>query len=282
MNGLPQYVNFLIVEIDKQYRRLFNRVRDFHAHSNYSDGRFLSRMVRAAQEAGLEAFGFTDHCSVSSREAMQHARASMGFNLDITYERRRDSIERLRREVSGIEIYDAVEMDYDPRDESEISDFLTEAAFDYALGSVHSVDGLNVQYPSDFEEMSSNELDRFVDRYFENLVSLIESELFDVAAHPDLIERTPVLRGRATETHYRRAARAFADSRTVPEINAGRALREEGIVHPSSPFLDILREHGTRVTIGTDAHHPDEVGERAVFLDNFLQETGIEPVTPLD
>lgn len=256
-------------------------MRDFHVHSNYSDGRFLDRMVHAAREAGLDGVGFTDHCNVSSRESMQTARASKGFNLDITYERRRKGIECLR-EDSEIEIYDAVEMDYDPRDETEIRAFLTGAAFDYSLGSVHSVNERNVQYPSNFEGMSDDELDRFVDRYFEKLVALIESELFDVAAHPDLIERTPALRDRATETHYRRAARAFADSRTIPEINAGRALRDAEIVHPSPTFRAILREYDTPITIGSDSHQPDEVRERTAFLDDYLRDIGLEPVTPLD
>lgn len=238
-------------------------------------------MVRAAREAGLDGVGFTDHCNVSSRESMQTARASKGFNLDITYERRRRGIERLREE-SEIEIYDAVEMDYDPRDETEISAFLSEADFDYTLGSVHSVTGQNVQFPSNFEGMSADELDQVVDRYFEKLVSLIKSELFDIAAHPDLVERTPALRDRATETHYRRAARAFADSRTVPEINAGRALRDAEIVHPSPAFRAILREYVTHVTIGSDSHQPDEVRERASFLEDFLMDSDLEPVSPFD
>jgi len=43
-------------------------VRDYHVHSNYSDGRFLFQMVRAADEAGLDGVGFADHCTVTERE----------------------------------------------------------------------------------------------------------------------------------------------------------------------------------------------------------------------
>lgn len=55
--------------------------------------------------------------------------------------------DRTREEVD-IEIYDAVEIDYDPRDEAEISGFLEEAEFDYSVGSVHEVAGTNVQVSS--------------------------------------------------------------------------------------------------------------------------------------
>ena len=256
-------------------------MRDFHTHTNYSDGGFLKGMVRAAEEAGLEGIGFTDHCTISSRERPAAVRALYGFNLDVTYERRRRAIESQRdRDDIAIEIYDGVEMDYDPRDEAEIRDFLAEADFDYAIGSVHAVDGLNVQVPSNFADLSDAELDRIVDDYFENLVSLVESELFDVAAHLDLIERTPALRGRATSDHYERVAAALADSRTVPEINAGRAVADAAIVHPVEPFLETLREYDVPVTVGSDAHAPDEMDDRVTFLEEFLDERGLEPVAP--
>ncbi|GAB3665457.1 PHP domain-containing protein [Halopiger thermotolerans] len=254
-------------------------MRDFHIHSNYSDGENLGEMVGAAEAADLEGVGFADHCNVSSRDRLERMRGRYGFNLDLTYERRRRAIERLREQRS-IEIYDAVEMDYDPRDADAIADFLEEADFDYAIGSVHAVDGGNVQVPSNFADLSDDALDDVVDEYFDHLVSLVESELFDVAAHVDLIERTGSLRGRATTDHYRRVARAFADSRTVPEINAGRALTDEGIVHPTDEFLEILREHDVAVTVGTDSHAPGEIGDRADFLEDFCAREGLEPAAP--
>ncbi|QLK25643.1 PHP domain-containing protein [Natrinema zhouii] len=254
-------------------------MRDFHVHSNYSDGDFLKGMVRAAESAGLEGVGFADHCNVASRERHESMRSVYGFNLDLTYERRRQGIDRLRTEF-GLEIYDAVEMDYDPRDEAAIDAFLSEAGFDYAIGSVHDIDRNNVQIASNFTAMSETERDAVVDRYFETLIALIESELFDIAAHVDLLERTPPLRGRATIDHYRRVANALADSRTVPEINAGRALTDAEIVHPSGPFLAALRERDVAVTLGTDSHHPSEIPDRADFLAEFVDETGLEPITP--
>ncbi|SIR64892.1 PHP domain-containing protein [Natronorubrum thiooxidans] len=256
-------------------------MHDFHTHTNYSDGRFLEGMVQAADSAGLEGIGLTDHCTISARDRPATVRNVYGFNLDLTYERRRRAIDELRdRSDVSLEIYDSVEMDYDPRDERAIREFLAEADFEYTLGSVHAVDGLNVQVPGNFTGLSEGDLDAVVDDYFETLVSLIESELFDVAAHLDLIERTPPLRGRATTDHYDRVARALADSRTVPEINAGRATAETTIVHPDEAFLEVLREYDVAVTVGTDSHRPAEIGDRAAFLEAYLASRDLEPVSP--
>jgi len=94
-------------------------VRDFHVHSNYSDGRFPFSMPSAADRAGLDAVGIADHCVVGDREAVRDARATFGFTLDETYERRRRGIDRLRDRFD-VRVYDAVEVDYDPHDEDAI------------------------------------------------------------------------------------------------------------------------------------------------------------------
>ncbi|MFB6073948.1 MAG: PHP domain-containing protein [Haloarculaceae archaeon] len=254
-------------------------MRDFHSHSNYSDGELLWVMIRAAQEAGLDGVGIADHCWLAPDESARDYRASLGFTMDETYERRRRGID-LVREEADIPVYDAVEMDYEPGQEGRIGAFLETAGFDYAVGSVHGVEGRNLQRPRQFEGMTDDELDGVVDRYFENLASLAASELFDIAAHPDLVERNPLLSGRAEREHYERAAAAFADSRTVPEVNAGRALEEDGQVHPVSTFLETLREYDVSVTVGTDSHHPEEYGPRAEFLSEFAAERDLDPVAP--
>jgi len=254
-------------------------VQDFHAHTNYSDGRFMFQMVRAAERARLDGIGFTDHCTITDRTQRQDDRAEYGFNLDVTYGRRRRGIESLR-DKADVAIYDAVEMDYDPRDEAAIADFLDEADFDYAVGSVHELDDANVQVASNYADRSDEALDALVETYFDRLVALIESGLFDVAAHPDLIERTPPLAGRATEAQYRRVAEAFAASRTIPEVNAGRALTDLELVHPTDPFLDILLDEGVAFTLGSDSHTPAELEDRTPFLRDFADRWDIEPVAP--
>jgi histidinol-phosphatase (PHP family) len=252
-------------------------VYDYHVHSNYSDGSFLWRMCRAAEEAGLDGLGFADHCNVSARSGQQREKHVFGFTLDTTYEQRRAGIDAIDDRFD-LRVYDAVEMDYLPDEEERIAAFLEEAGFDYAVGSVHSVDGWNVQSARPFREMSAEERRAVVDGYYDALVALVDSELFEVAAHADLLERTEPLRGLATDDHYERVAAAFADSRTVPEVNAGRVLREYGELHPAPRFFETLREYDVGFTLGTDSHTPEEIGARAEELRRFCSETGLEPV----
>ena len=272
---------------------------DYHVHSNYSDGSFLRQMAEAAADAGIEGVGFADHCNVSDSEEIRESKLVAGFNLDQTYPRRREAIEALRDRVE-IELYDAVEVDYEPGQEDRIRQFFAEADFDYALGSVHYLDRrekfdageesgasesfVNVGDESHAESLSPAERRAFVDDYYDDVVELIRSELFDVVAHLDFFENNAVLRGLSTRDHYEQVADALVDSRTIPEINAG-FVGEWGDYDeffPAPEFLDILLDRGVGVTVGTDSHNPDEFDRRVPKLTDLMKERGIDPVSPLD
>jgi histidinol-phosphatase (PHP family) len=250
---------------------------DYHAHSNYSDGTMMPRMVAAATDAGLRGIGFADHCNVAEREELMHEKREYGINLDQTYPLRRKGIEELR-EKYDLRVFDAVELDYAPRDESAIEAFLDEADFDYAIGSVHRVDGQSVQSSAPYADLSESERRAVVDDYYGTLVELVESELFEIAAHVDLVERTPELRGYTTADHHAMVADAFRRSRTVPELNAGRVERDYGKFHPASDFRTALRERGVEFVAGSDAHRPAEIGKRKETLNKHFAEAGTEPI----
>lgn len=254
---------------------------DFHVHSTYSDGRHLSQMVRAAEAACLRGVGFADHCNVLDEGDIAQVRNLAGYNLDRTFDRRRQAIEQLREDRS-IEIFDAVEMDFLPDAIPEIATFLEEANFDYVIGSVHHLAGENIHVESHYSTKSPRERRRLVDQYFDRLVELLDSDLFDIAAHPDLVERCAPLRGIASTDHYVRAAEAFEDSRTVPELNAGRILSEPKRIHPSREFIDILIEHGQAFAVGTDSHLPGNVGARVEALTDSAEYGAVDIVSPDD
>jgi len=251
-------------------------MHDYHVHSSYSDGEFLGWMVETAADAGLDGVGFADHCNVSERDHLQQYKRRFGFNLDVTYERRREAIEGLREE-HDIRIYDAVEVDYHSADETEIRAFLEEADFDYAVGSVHEIREANVHW-NYFADLSEAEQRTSVDEYFEQVVALVESGLFDVLAHPDIVERNQALRDYATTDNYEAVAAALADADTIPEVNAGRITGEYAEYHPNPEFLSVLAEHDVPVTVGSDSHSPDELRERVPLLSDRLDDATVDVV----
>jgi len=256
-------------------------VVDYHTHSNYSDGDMLWRMLRAADDAGLDGIGFADHCNVSTDPRMQSYKRRNGFNLDMTCERRREAIRALRDRFD-VTVFDAVEIDVHPDDVPEIEAFLNDAGFDYVVGSVHhvEVDGerRHIMAPRHFDDLTDAERQDVIDTYVDHLVAMIDAGIVDIVAHMDVFERNTALRGQAKDRHYARIADAVAGADCVPEINAGRVLGAYGEIHPRPSLLAMLRERDVRFTLGSDAHAPDELVERTNFLREFIVENDISPV----
>jgi histidinol-phosphatase (PHP family) len=258
-------------------------MEDFHVHTNYSDGTVIDEMVDAAEAAGLDGVGFVDHCNLTTDPAARRERAKWGRNFDRTYDRRRSYLTAVR-EQTDLRVYDAVEVDYEPTPETEaaIEEFLAGARFDYAVGSVHYVGEREVFPRQTFD--TQEERAAFVDDYYEAMASLVESELFDVLAHADLIEAHPRLQGIAGREHHERLADALSGSRTVPELNAGHVGREGGDYdgfHPGEDLFAVLLERGIDFTVGTDSHESGDFSSRVPALRDVLEDRGIAYVSPV-
>lgn len=250
--------------------------RDWHVHTTFSDGSAMDEMVAAAERAGLEAVGFTDHCIAVTDDFGRRDR----YDLVETYERRREAIAR-QREATDLAVYDAAEVSYVTDAESETRELLDAAAFDYVVGSVHFAGPFEYTRGSQYADADADERRAAVERYYDAVLAAVETDLFDVLGHLDLTERVPQLRGHATERDYERVAAALAESDTVPEINAGRVYDSLGRVHPDPRMLDCFRERDVGFVLGSDSHSPAELDARVPALRTVVDEHDV-PVVDAD
>ncbi|WP_415379779.1 PHP domain-containing protein [Halosimplex sp. TS25] len=249
---------------------------DLHAHTTYSDGSPLPAMCRAAERAGLDAVGFTDHCIAVDDDFGRRER----YDLVETYERRREAIERVRPRTD-LTVWDAAEVSYVAGAEAETADLLAAADFDYAIGSVHFAGEYDYTSSAQYADASDAERRAVVERYYDAVVAAVESGLFDVLGHLDLPERMDALRGYSREEDYERVAAVLSESATVPEINAGRVHDSLGRVHPDPAMLDCFLDRDVRFVLGSDSHSPDEIERRVPALRTVADEQAI-PVTTFE
>ena len=235
---------------------------DVHSHTTFSDGSTLAAMIDAAETAGLDALGLTDHCIVTD-DAFGRRET---FDLVETYEQRRAVVDAAREDTS-LTLYDAAEVSYVASETGAIREFLSTADFAYTIGSVHFADQYDYTAAAQYAAADDETRRAAVERYYDAVVGLVDAELFDVLGHLDLPERLPTLRGFSTAADYERVAAALADSRTVPEINAGRVNRSLNQVHPDPELLGCFHDHGVEFVLGTDSHTPDELTTRVPALE---------------
>ena len=244
---------------------------DIHAHTTFSDGSELSSMVGAAEDAGLDGLGLTDHCIVTDDAFGRRAT----YDLVETYEHRREVIDAAREETD-LRLYDAAEVSFVASETEVIRDFLRTADFDYTIGSVHFAG--EYDYTSDAPYADADEATRrsVVKRYYDAVVALVDAELFDILGHLDLPERLETLRGHSRPVDYKRIAASLAHSRTVPELNAGRVNRSLGRPHPDPDALSRFAAHDVGFVLGTDSHRPAEVTERVPELRAAVERADID------
>jgi histidinol-phosphatase (PHP family) len=164
------------------------------------------------------------------------------------------------RELSqDVELRLGIEVDFVPGREEEMDFFASALPYDYVIGSVHRVQGEEVDHPDHQDIYEKWETYDLYEAYYENLRSAALSGRFDVLGHPDLIkvfrhfpdeDITPVLE----ET-----ADAVADSGIVVDVNSAGLRKPVGEVYPSRDFLDMFYRRGVPIVLSSDAHAPDEV-----------------------
>ena len=246
---------------------------DVHTHTTFSDGSALDSMIEAAETAGLEGLGLTDHCIVTDDDFGRRER----YDLVETYERRRSRIESAR-ETTKVQLYDAAEVSYVAGETEPLRAFLAAADFEYTIGSVHFAGEYDFTRGAPYADATASERRRAVERYYDAVVELIRSDLFDVLGHLDLPERLEPLRGHTRPDDYDRVAAALADSTTVPEINAGRIDRSLGRVHPNPTVLSSFIDRGVGFVLGSDGHKPADVRRRVPALRRFIDRHEVEIV----
>ena len=241
---------------------------DYHMHSRVSfDGHATGlQMALAAKNAGLKEICFTDHIDYDPLEQM----GVMAFDTD-AYNAEYDDLE-----VPGLLIRRGMEFGMMVDNREQFRRDLARRHFDFVLGSIHFVDDLDVYFTPYWEGKTVFQAER---RYLETTLDCVRlHDDFDVLAHLTYIGK----------------ARHHIDPRSVPygehrelieeilktlvakgkglEINTSGRDRCGGYL-PTEDYVRRFRELGGEiVTIGTDSHDTDRVGQYSFEVCDMLKD----------
>ena len=238
---------------------------DFHMHSQVSfDGKASGlAMALAAKGRGLEEICFTDHMDYTDE-------MDMVMDLDV-YAREYDGLE-----VEGLKIRLGVEYGITPDNRQQMKLDLAKRDYDFVLGSVHLVDGLDVYLNPYWEGKTPAEA---IQRHLEETLRAVSVHTdYDVLGH-----LTFIAKARANPD---KALLRYGDYREImDEIliqlvrhDKGMEVNTSGIDRCGGPLptMDIFRRFhelgGRIVTIGSDAHDTDRVGQYAREMEQQLKE----------
>lgn len=230
---------------------------DYHLHTplcGHADGDPAAYRVAAAR-LGLEEICFCDHMPSDGSYDVRHR---MGLGQ---YQAYRAMIVELK-DGRAPEVLFGLEADYYPGCEEFVRRLLGQYPFDLVLGSVHVLDDWVFDNPAERKRWDTADVTAVWRRYFDNILRLARSGLYDVVAHIDLPKKFGHRIGdRGLREIAAPALDAVAAAGMGVEINTSGLRRPVGEIYPSLPVLQLMHERGIPICFGSDAHRPEEVAE---------------------
>ncbi|MBD5204553.1 MAG: histidinol-phosphatase [Bacteroidales bacterium] len=254
-------MNEIIDEILKKTDRY-----NLHSHTPWCDGKADMRtMVDGAISEGLSHYGVSPHSPVDIPSPCNMSHESVGEYLE--------TMKILKEEYAGrINLLTGMEIDYLRPDYGPHIDYFRRLPLDYKIGSVHYVptrsgelvdcDGSAERFAVNLRDAFRGDLRYVVERYFSQLLTMIESGGFDILGHPDKIaaNASAVAPGIENEGWYgaliEDVARYAAASDIFVEINT-KAYPRKGRFFPASRWWRLFAEKGCKFVVNSDAHRPD-------------------------
>lgn len=240
--------------------------QDYHMHSNFSGDcvATMASMCQAAIDQGIPEIGFTEHYDLHPLESIrdmfqpepwlaeiERCRAQFGDRLTI----------RAGIEIGEPHIY-----------QTETQQMLARYPFDYALGSLHWVDNDSVFNPKFFRAYPEQQAYQL---FFAELERMTRLGGFDSLSHFDVPLRTAhdVYGGNYNPHQHEAAIRAVLqnciDQGIALDLNTAALRLRANLLTPRLEILQWYTEMGgERITLGSDAHRPENVGKH---LDTALR-----------
>jgi histidinol-phosphatase (PHP family) len=224
-------------------------------------------MILAAEKAGLKEICFTDHYDSVKGKTVDE----VAFRLE-DYAAAYDSLES-----AVVKIKRGVEMGLTDFNVAEVSDVLSKRKFDFVIGSLHHVNGIDPYEKIYWDNVSVKEA---YGKYLETLYECVKIHNdYDVLGHLTYVAKSP-----NNPTHEPLVYENYRE--IIDEILKEVIRRDKGIeintsgidrigeTLPSKRILERYKELGGRiVTLGSDAHVPENVGRHFGAAIELIRDT---------
>jgi histidinol-phosphatase (PHP family) len=250
---------------------------DNHSHIILAD---IRDMVAAAKARKVDRYSITEHVS-------QFRRMRESVDLGSTHGEGRifEDLKEYRKEfskvdepaLSGMKLRMGLEVDFSPRYEARVGEFVNQEKWDILLCSVHELgDAADIEHPRK-KPIDPVEADKLWHEYFRLEQKALESDFipFDVLTHP-----TRMMRG------VSRLPDEIDDlllnlAKTAKRRNKALELNGKDIGYAPELVRRVATacsRAGCSVSLGSDSHYPQDVFRNMEVATAMLEEFDLQPV----
>ncbi|PYZ98465.1 histidinol phosphatase [Alteribacter lacisalsi] len=223
---------------------------------------YLRAFITKAEEEGIEEFGISEHA--------YHFHETKDILSNPWVDKRRwytmeEYVDLFKEaEKQGLDVKMSIEMDYTPGRHAEMERFIRDYPFDYVIGSIHWVGDFGIDLAEYRKEWERRDVKEVYRKYFDQVVTLSESNLFDVIGHLDLVKifRYVPDDREFLMNEYDRITSALANSKTCVEISTAGLRKPVEKMYPEPELLKMCQKKNVPIVLSSDAHEPAHVGYR--------------------
>jgi histidinol-phosphatase (PHP family) len=243
---------------------------DYHLHTlfcNHAVGG-MERYVQNAVYLGLREICFLDHLTIRETEPG----LSMTPEEIPNYYHAVQILKKNYKDKIGVKA--GLEVDFNPKYIGVYQDIIDTFAFDVIAASLHFPNGLDIVTHHSRWRYGEKDTDEVYELYFEQLQKMLEYDYFDVICHIDLIKKFGRKPLRSFEKECDNILQIIKDKGKTIEVNTSGYDHPAQDIYPSMEILKKCYNKEITITMGSDAHHPANVGRHYERVLPILFSTG--------
>ncbi len=225
----------------------------YHNHTYFSDGADTpAEFLRQATLQGVDILGFADHYFKASADATTAPDWAMQpYNVETYF----DTLEEMKRTSHAIEVRIGLEFDWLEGSGSWLAPMTQDPRLDYTIGSVHYVGGESIDTDASYwAKRTVEERDAAIVQYWKNVLEMVESGLFDIVGHVDLVKKFAFYPSVDITPLIRDVLDAIKAHDMVMELNTSGWNKTCAECYPAEEILRAAFRREIPVTLSADAH----------------------------
>ena len=246
---------------------------DSHVHTEFSNDSQM-RFEHAMEQSRKIGMGmtFTEHLDLKSQ-------TETGIEIDMSFDIDKYFNDYGKYKSSKLML--GIEIGMQESCVEENRKIASSYPFDYIIGSIHSVKGQDIYFPKSYDGKTKKQI---FEQYFLDMVTCVkQNEFIDSLGHIDYISRYATFDD--NEIYYNEfndyindVLKALVSNEKAMEINTrrlGGAIAYNNLVNIYKAYNQI---GGKYVTIGSDAHHAEDIGKNFKHALSICEICNLKPV----
>lgn len=248
---------------------------DYHIHSTYSfdASQTIEDIVIKAISMNLNEICLTEHISFDPKDS------SYNFFDFKDYE---SEIKKLSQKYCGkILIKQGLETGEYPLYKKDFDNHFKGHDIDFIIGSIHNLNGEGFR-----KNISENGVNYTYETYFKEILNYAEMGDFDILGHLDIVQRYAFKSGGIYNLDDYKDY-IYAILKTIISRGKGIEVNTSGLsnnlLFPKLEILQMYKDlNGEILTVGSDAHSSDRVGDGISYVYDLLKDIGFKYVFTFD